>query len=240
MGNICRPFAFGHRGHAARRVRAALVLVVIFLLLLMHNGASAQVGTIYPVDESGKDHSFAVFRAQLLTALKRRDRRLLMSVVHPKVKNSFGDNDGAANFVKQWHPERPDSQVWDVLLTAIELGGTFEGSGAKKTFCGPYVYSRFPDDLDPFTHEVIIAKNVTVRAKPAASAPIKSVLSYAIVKVPDVPEQSNDEQAGWVKVMLKSGEGYVPKSLIRRPLDYRFCFQRVRQKWLLTLLVAGD
>jgi len=204
------------------------------LLLTMQSEVYAQLGKLYPVDESGKDQSFALFKARLIDALKRRDRNYLMSIVDPKIKNSFGGNDGAANFVKQWHPEKPKSKVWDVILTALQLGGTFEGSGAGKSFCAPYVYTRFPDHLDPFTHQVIIAGDVPVHARPSASARVKETVSYEIIEV------AADADKGWVKIMLKSGEGFVRESQIRSSVNYRLCFQRVRGKWMLILLLAGD
>lgn len=200
----------------------------------MHSGAFAQVGKLYPVDESGKDPSFALFRARLMDALKRRDRKFLMSMVHPKIMNSFGGNDGTANFVEQWRLGKPNSQVWDVLLTALELGGTFERRNKHKTFWAPYVFTRFPDEVDPYEYQAIVAKNVTVRTKPSASAPSNATLSY------DIVETDTNAPAGWVKVKLKSGEGFVPASKIRSAADYRAGFERIRGKWLLTFLVAGD
>lgn len=236
MRHFSRDLELNRRARGAHRMYALLLSA---LLLAPGSGLAMQVGKLYPVDESARDHSFAVFRRRLLAALKRRDRKHLMSVVHPEVKNGFGDDDGAAKFAAQWQVERPDSQVWQVLSNAFALGGTFEHTSGEKMFCAPYVSTRFPDALDAFTHQVVVAKKVNVRSRPSAMAPVTGVLSYDIVKIAKA-EEGKDGRGGWVKVVLKDGERYIPKSLIRSPLDHRVCFTRVGGKWLLTSLVAGD
>jgi hypothetical protein len=239
MNNIHFTVELDHRARTGRLL-AALICVTVLLLLPLRGETFAQTGKLYPVDESSRDASFAAFRARLLAALKHRDRKFLMSIVHPKIQNGFGGNDGAANFVKQWQLNRPNSEVWDVLYDAIMLGGTFEGSGAQRMFVGPYVYTQFPDALDPFEYRVVIGKDVPVRAGPSALAPVKSTLSYDIVEVAEDAGPGEGKKDRWVKVILKNGEGYVAEALLRSPVDYRFCFQRVRGKWLMTFLVAGD
>lgn len=236
MYRVCQTSHLDHRVTSGRSRQGWLFYAIVVLLLTTHGEAFAQVGKVYPVDESGKDRSFASFRTRLIDALKRRDRDYLMKIVHPKVKNNFGGDGGRAEFVAQWHPENRKSEVWDVLLTALKLGGTFEGKGDNKQFCAPYVFTRLPKNLDPFEYQVIIAKNVPVRAEPSASAQVKQTLSFDVVQV--APPHSEDEE--WVKVILKSGEGYVHRSQIRSAVGYRVCFQRVRGKWMLMFLVAGD
>lgn len=191
---------------------------------------------LLPVDEGARDPSFLAFRRDLLRAIERKDSGRVLAAVDPKVRVHFGEGGGIGEFRKMWKPTRKDSRLWGVLKSVVTLGGSFErSSGAHRVFWAPYVYIKFPEDLDSFEYWAIIEKDVAVRSRPEARAPVMQRLSYALV-----PAESLTGNTKWVKVKLPEGPGFVPAASIRSPVDYRAAFEKVRGKWKLTALVAGE
>src|SRR5687768_5458500 len=79
------------------------------------NPVGAQEVKLYPVDEATKDASCKRFRARMIEALKRRDRKFLLSSLHPKIQNSFGGDGVIKEFVEMWNLDSPASKVWGQL-----------------------------------------------------------------------------------------------------------------------------
>ena len=203
-------------------------------------GARAKERKLLPVDEGVRDPSFKAFRDGLLEALRRRDKKFVLSILDPKIRLSFGDDSGVEDFKKYWKIESANSELWDELSTVLSLGGTFDTSGGQRLFCAPYTYSRFPEDLDAFEYAPITGKDVRVRARPGASSRVVATLSYSIVRA-EFSGTDGGRSSGWVKIVTPDGKpGYVSDKYIRSPVDYRACFRKARGKWLMTLFVAGD
>lgn len=211
----------------------------------------AQEVKLYPVDEASGDPSFKRFRDRLIAALKRRDRKFLLSIVHPQIGYSFGGDSNVKGFVEYWDLNAPNSQLWSELLTVLSLGGSFVKENGQKSFDAPYVFSRWetiegklPRDFDDFCCGAVIGSKVKMHGSPDATTPVLALLSYDVVQVNyegSVPEDRNAEGIGWVKIKtLKGQEGYVSKKLFRSPTDYRATFKKIRGKWIMTSLVAGD
>ena len=175
--------------------------------------ATARERKLYPVDDGQKDASFNSFRERLLKAAKERDKKYLLSVIDPKIKWSFGGDDGVAGFRKHWKLDGDDSELWNELTNVLSLGGTFSTSGGRREFWAPYTFSRFPDDLDAFEYAAITGKDVRVRAKPNPDAPVVANLSYDLVKA-EFPEKGG--AGGWAKVMIRGQSGRVAKTLRSR------------------------
>ena len=79
-----------------------------------------------PVDEASTRPDFFSFRAQLQRSIARHDTAALLAIVHPQIRNSFGDNNGIDEFRRMWNIGGVDSEIWDVLGTVLGLGGSFE------------------------------------------------------------------------------------------------------------------
>jgi hypothetical protein len=201
--------------------------------------AHAQVAKLYPVDEAVRDPSFFVFRARLLRAVHERDESFLLSILAPEIKSSFGGEEGIEDFKTYWGLDRPDTEVWQVLLSVLILGGSFQGDSY---FVAPYVNSRFPGDLNGYEHGVIVEEMVPVRREPTAASESLAVLSFDIVRVTDwTPVPGGECGQQWIPVELGGGtQGFVLSGQIRSPIDYRAMFEKTGEKWILTILVAGD
>ncbi|HKQ76239.1 MAG TPA: SH3 domain-containing protein [Blastocatellia bacterium] len=214
------------------------LLAVAYLLRPLGPGCS-QVSKLYPVDEAARDPSLFVLRARLLEAVQQRDAAVILGSLAPDIVNSFGGNGGIAEFKEKWRPEQPGSKLWPTLATVLALGGSFRNEG---TFAAPYVFSRFPDQLDAFEHGVIVGDNVRVRQKATVDSPVIATMSFDIVAVTDWGVKSSGVgKQGWVRVKLTGGqEGYIASEYIRSPIDYRAVFEKRQGRWLITTLVAGD
>ena len=194
--------------------RAALALLLAIPLL-------AQTRRLLPVDESGRDPSLVAYLAKLKDAVAKQDRAALVALVHPGIKNGFGGDDGVANF----QPE------WTVLERLLRMGGAWQG----QSFSVPYVFAKFPEDLDAFDYAAITGQVVWLREAPTATSRGVRQLSYDIVRV-------EEQGAEWWKVTTLQGEkGYVFATYIASPVGYRAIFQKnERREWKMFALLAGD
>ncbi|HEX7295579.1 MAG TPA: SH3 domain-containing protein [Pyrinomonadaceae bacterium] len=219
------------------------IILTTFLILMSAFvvDVSAQVTKLYPVDEAAKEPTFFTFRARLIQAVQRRDAAYLLSILSPKIENSFGGGGGIEEFKTMWKPERAQSEVWIELATALSLGGAFGKDGA---FSAPYVFAKWPEDssIDVFGSGAIIGENVRVRAAPQITSSVMRTLSFDIVEVPDWQRnKARGEKRDWIKVKLADGQsGYVAEEFIRSGIDYRAVFEKTDGRWLMTAFIAGD
>lgn len=197
---------------------------------------------LVPQDKAISDPSFAAFRKKLDATVAAKDASALRSILAPGVVVSFGGESGPDAFFERWKPTEPSAELWPLLAKLLSLGSTVEKSDEGVTATYPYAYAAFPDDLDAFTSGVITGRGVKVREKPDETAAVVTQLDHDVVKVPD---WKFDPQTGtsppWIEVELWNGKsGFVAKSMIRSPGDYRAGFTKQGGAWKLTYLVAGD
>lgn len=193
---------------------------------------------LLPVDGGAENPSFTEFRNRLRRAAQERDLTFVMSVLDPEVYVSFGlQAKGVAAFNEVWQPEGAGSTFWSELESVLGLGAT----GGNGEFWAPYVYSRWPQEFDPFDHAAVIADEVLLLRSPKEDAPAVARLSYHIVRLLDPRVQDPSTGSSWQRVALPAGAvGYVPSSAIRSPLDVRVEFEEKEGRWLITTFIAGD
>jgi hypothetical protein len=201
--------------------------------------------TLAPKDESSKDPSFIAFKTKLLKAVKTKDTQILMESLSPDIRFTFDSVSGKKEFKKHFElnsqPEK--SEIWTILDSTFKLGFYLNPEGQ---FVSPYMYEKFPQELDVFTHSVVIGTNVNVRTEAHIDAKVLDRLSFHIVQ--NVPSDPNDGSAednkgncNWQKVCLADGrEGFICDKYLRSPIDYRIFFEKQKQKWFITTMVAGD
>jgi len=220
--------------------------IIYIGLLLLFLGVSIEVSAqkeryVRPVDEGTKDKSFSTFRAKLIEAVKKRDKKYLLSVLDPNIKNNFGGDGGIEDFEEMWEIDSSKSKLWDELRVVLSNGGGFQD---KNTFAAPYSFVFFPADLDAFEQQMIFGNNVNLRAKPDLSAKVISQLSYNIVKVDfenSVSDGKPEPTYSWLKVETLGGKkGFVGAEFVRSPIDYRAIFVKEKGKWKISAFVAGD
>jgi len=188
---------------------------------------------LLPVDEAAKDPSFAAFRATLLREVRERDAAGFLAHVDPKIRVTFGDRNGIAEFRKLYRLPSRDSKLWPTMERLLTLGATRERGG----FWAPYVYSKWPQSVDPYENVAVVRPNEPLLDKPNGK-PIAR-LNYDIVHLEGWPKEGL--KASHRKVKTASGKvGYVSKAGFMTQVDHRAFFEKVGGKWRLTTLVAGD
>lgn len=213
------------------RARGLLVALLVAAAVAV---TTAQTSLLKPEDEGMRSPDFVAFRTGLRQAIARRDVPALLRVVHPNIKNTFGDDNGIDAFKRRWRLDRADSKVWSELGAVLALGGSFQD---PDQFVAPYVYSKWPEALDAFDHVALVGSNVRVREAPGTNARILAMLSHAILRLKGPGSTSES----WTAVVLPDGRaGYVASRLVRSPIGYRAFFARTEGRWLMTMFVAGD
>lgn len=208
---------------------------------VLTGGGSAVDAVLAPVDESEKVPELRRFLEQLRVAVKERNADFVQSALAPDVTLGFGpDASGVESAALSL--ANPDNELWQRLESSISYGGTFTGNQEGGTFCMPYVYSAFPDHLDPLEYQVVVTTPVEARSAPEHSATPVPLPKYAVVRTDlgsaVITKDSNGRQ--WARIYVNGGAAYVPASAIRSPLGSRTCLKKGNGQWLITAVVAGD
>lgn len=115
----------------------------------------------------------------------------------------------------------------------LQLGCT-KGND-ENSFAAPYVFTRFPHDLDDAAHDVVIQKDLPLFAEMNEKFGPLELLHW------DILERLSAFRAGWVRVRAASGnEGFVRASGTRSPYDHRAIFSRLQERWMMTSFIGGD
>jgi hypothetical protein len=184
---------------------------VVALLLLFAGLCPAE--RLAPVDESATDPSFLAFRVKLLAAIQRRDVKAVQAWAEESVRPSI------------------TLAALGEIGAAVRLGVVRD----EKDFIAPYVFVRFPKELDAYTHAAAIRPAVKVRTRPAAGAPVVETLDFDIVRLQGAPK------AGWAEIQTPSGKsGWVPRGDVRTQLESRVFFEKKGGVWRITGLISGD
>lgn len=219
---------------------------MLAILVALPGILTAQERFVKPVDQASKDASFLAFRTKLIAAVKRKDAKYVLTIVDKNIKNSFGGNDGIAEFKKVWELEKANSDFWPTFSAVINNGGHMlaEGDSKTKMFYAPYTFNGFPEDLDAYEHSVVFGSNVNLREGPSTDTKSVAMLSYNIVKVIPSGEVVHDgagEDETWIKVETLGGKkGYVRSDFLRSPINYRAGFEKIKGQWKLVVFLAGD
>jgi hypothetical protein len=204
--------------------------------------AAALATRLPPVDEGAGDPSWVSFRNRLLEALAKRDRRFLLSIVDPNIRNSLEAPRGVATFRKMWNVDGEDSTLWRELPGALFLGSAWhKPEKGPRELCAPYVAIKWPEHLDPFNYGAIVAKEALVKAEPSSDSATLATLSYDLVVVADweLPDKSPQAQQKWVRIRIGDRDGFVPEEQIRSPIEHRACFIRTEAGWRMVAFVVG-
>lgn len=233
--------------HAAlppSRIVSTVARTTILLLAVTASALAAEnpVATLPPHDEGGEDPSFSEFRKRLTKIIADRDASALAEVVAEDIHMSFGGQSGRKTFFRKWQPGNADSSLWRELGTILEMGGSFYGTGPDRRFCAPYVFSEFPDELEPFSHQVVTRSGVAVRSQPDSRASVTRTLDHAVIRTRPGKLRTVTDASGirWVEIRIGEGIGYIREKAVRSPVAYRACFDRTKEGWRMTAFIAGD
>ena len=218
----------------------AFLLASLFAMMGCASQTHSQEPRLIAVDEGAKDLSWTSFRAKLLTALEKRDRKFVLGVIDPKVRNGADAPAGIEEFRKQWEFDQDDGVFWRQLPATLSVGSAWLDRGKKqpRELCAPYVLAKWPRETDPGVYGAIATNEAWVKAGPAWESATVTKLSYQIVRVLDweVPDIDPKFQQKWVRIrLLKEGTGYVPEEHIRSPIEHAACFVKAGASWRMTV-----
>jgi hypothetical protein len=201
------------------------------LLALISVAAPLQARTLPPRDECAADAAFAQFRARLLDIVARHDAPGLLALTADDIRFSFGDDGGKQGFSAQWGLDSPDtSGLWPLLAGVLASGCAREA----EHFSSPYIFSRFPEELDPFSSGVAGPGARLYRTRTQAETGTTAVDWEILAQV----TMEND---GWANVHLQDGRtGLLPPGTVLSPIGHRAIFERRDGAWRLAAFVAGD
>lgn len=225
-----------HRGYPCTVMKAIHITALVVLAVCTLSAAGQLEIVFMPRNESGLDQSLDEFWQRLIQAVEERDAYWVISMLSPRVRNTFGDDYGVDSFHEIWQPYSEESPLWAELEAITSLGGTFFDS-TLTLFMAPYVFSEWPPELDSFTYGAVIDISVPLYAEPDEGSEILKVLSYDIVRIRYNPEPPE----GWRIVELLDGTpGYLLEHSVRRPTDHRIGIERFDTGWEIVFLIAGD
>ena len=216
--------------------------VLLMLAGLVAPPLHAQERKLPPVDEAAGDSSWLAFKKRLTTAIEKKDKQFLLSILDPKVRSQDERARGVAIFRKQWELDAEDTPVWRELTNALALGTAFvKRDKAPRELCAPYVLGRWPDDVRATTHGVTIGRETLVQAEPSSASTSVGKLSYDIVAVSDWEvDDKADPRQKWVRIRFKERDGYVPEEQIRSPIEHAACFVKGTNGWrMIAFAPAG-
>jgi hypothetical protein len=207
--------------------------LIAALLLLTASPAPPLAARLPPVDRCAADPSFGRFRADLLSALQRRDRAHLLGIVAEDIMVDFGGGHGRAAFIEHWGLARPkESPLWAELGQILRLGCTIQGGTASS----PSLMDQLPADRDAFMTLLAVRPGAALRKAPSNSSPVIRRLDWDLLTL--APKGAVE---GWFPIVLEDGgTGYVLWEHVRSPVDYRAVFSKQNGRWQMTVLVAGD
>lgn len=220
-----------------RRAATTLVVLALASVVVPAMAQDSARPRMEPVDENATDTSWLAFRKRLHAAIAKRDRKFILSIVDRNIRNQTEETRGIAEFRKQWDFDGNDSPLWQELSAALSLGGAWmKHESGQREFCAPYVLPRWPDDVDPVGHGVILVKEALIQEAPSAFSPVIARLAYDIVPVIDwdVPDNATDVKQRWVLIRMGERRGYVPEEHIRSPIEHTACFVKSGSNWRMT------
>ncbi|MEA3013613.1 MAG: hypothetical protein QOD42_2158 [Sphingomonadales bacterium] len=204
-------------------------LALLAALALAALPAALPARTLPPRDECAADPDFARFRAELLDIVARHDATRLLAVVADDIRFDFGGGEGRRAFAGEWGLADPDrSGLWVELAKALASGCARDGG----TMSAPYIFRRFPDELDVFSSGVagLGARLYRTQVTDGDSVPIPwEILDEA------------ERDGGWTRVRLADGRaGFIETAHLLSPIDYRAIFEKRDGQWRMTMFIAGD
>ena len=187
-------------------------------------------------DQSARDKSLQALLGTMRTIVRRKDSKALCALMPRDFKVEFDVGKGPDVFRRQWESEASTSLAWAVLDRLLVLGGTFY---SDSLFALPYVYTRFPYDLDRLHHVVAIGE-VPVHAEPNLASARVGVLKRAIVPLatPLTPPAMLCQHPFVAVQHPEFGLCYVAGTDVYSPSGHRAFFEKRQGQWRWLSLAA--
>jgi len=131
-----------------------------------------------PPSQDSLDPALLNLLERLRTIVAARKHVALEALMAPSFKVDFDMGKGPGAFQVRWRPQSASSPVWSVLERVLALPGH---RYSDTLYAFPYIYARFPFDLDPLRHVVAVRDGVNLLAEAKTGAPHVGTLNRSIV-----------------------------------------------------------
>jgi hypothetical protein len=192
--------------------------------------------SLLPEDQSARDKPLQALLGTMRTIVQRKDGKALGALMAPDFKVEFDVGKGPEVFRREWKSDTSTSAVWAVLDRLLALGGTFYSASL---FALPYVYTRFPPDLDRLRY-VVATGDVPVHAEPNLASARVGTLKHAIVPLatPLTPPAMLCQQPFVAVQHPEFGLCYVAGTDVYSPVGHRAFLEKRRGQWRWISLAA--
>ena len=201
------------------------------------SSAETDLRVLRPEDESTRDKSLNALLTSMRSIVRHRDSKALYALMAPDFKVEFDVGKGPDVFRRQWDSETSTTAVWAVLDRLLSLGGTFY---SNSLFALPYVYTRFPYDLDRLSH-VVATGDVPAYAESNLASARVGMLKHVIVPLvtPLKPPAMLCQQPFVAVQHPEFGLCYVAGTDVYSPLGHRAFFEKRQGQWRWLSLAAA-
>ena len=201
-------------------------------------GAADPTRKLHPVSEIERDPRLRSYVDYLKRIVSQKNERALLAEMDPRFRVEFDRGKGPVAFRKYWKPESPHTGIWNVLTRLFAIGGTFY---SPSLFAIPYVYTRFPVDLDPFEYVAALRDNVAVRSGASSKSRIIATISSEFVRVtPKLKAPVRLDSMSWVRVTTEGATGFVRSDDVYSPAAHRAFFEKRKGRWRWISLVCAE
>jgi hypothetical protein len=206
--------------------------------LTLRTVQAEELRRVLPPDRQQLDPGLASLVMQLRKIVAARDDARLLAMMDPKFRVEFDQGYGPAAFRRYWNPKSADSRVWGVLEHLLR---TPPHAYSETLSAMPYVFARFPFDLDPLHHVVAIRSAVRLFARPEPNASQVASIDYSIIPLTKPSEPPVVIPSGsYLEVQHPvAGRCFAASADICHPAAHRIFFERIGGRWRWISLAAG-
>jgi len=199
---------------------------------------AAELAKLQPADEASRDQGLVALLEKVRRLTAHRNSGGLEDLMLPTFRVEFDAGKGPAAFRKRWHPESASSPLWQVMERLFALGGTFY---SDTLFALPYVYTRFPGDLDPLAHVVALTADTRLLDRPGQDAGLVATLDHAIIPLAQrLSPPVTMSAGGYLEVKVpRAGWCFVRESDVYSPAAHRAFFEKRQGQWRWISLAAA-
>jgi hypothetical protein len=185
------------------------------------------------------DPSLITLIVRLRKIVAAREHLALEALMHSLFRVEFNVGKGPAAFRRHWHPESAASPVWEVLQRLLALPAH---RYSDALYGVPYVFARFPFDLDPLRHVVAVKDAVALLAEPKPDAKRVGTLGNSTIIPLTQPLQPPVVISSGTFIDLMHpvvGRCFAASSDIYHPAAHRAFFEKRGGRWRWISLAAA-
>ena len=185
---------------------------------------------ISPPGVASRDAALTALLNRMRRIVTERDYRSLEALMSYNFRVEFDVGQGPRVFRNHWLSESHESPVWKILQRLLSLEGTFY---SPTLYVLPYVYARFPIDLNPLEYVVAVNKEVPLFAKPEAGTEPIGFLQDSIIPLAKAMEPPVIIPAeGFIEVNHPAlGRCFVATAGVYSPAGHRAFFEKRKGEW---------